>query len=197
MRTYFDRFKFKHPSTQDFINTVNEVSGENMDWYFDQVIYGTGVMDYKVYRIINEPIEVANQGYFDSDSGMNIFGAKELEEAKREAWKDSTYERIYNSKVIVTREGEVFFPVEVLITFSNGEEFLEKWNGQERYKIFEYKKPTRVIAAEVDPNNKLALDINPLNNGYKLKSENTATYKYGSFWFYMMQNILHLFTSLI
>jgi len=197
MRTYFDRFKFKHPSTQDFINTVNEVSGENMDWYFDQVIYGTGVMDYKVYRIINEPIEVANQGYFDSDSGMNIFGAKELEEAKREAWKDSTYERIYNSKVIVTREGEVFFPVEVLIKFSNGEEFLEKWNGQERYKIFEYKKPTRVIAAEVDPNNKLALDINPLNNGYKLKSENTATYKYGSFWFYMMQNILHLFTSLI
>ena len=197
MRTYFDRFKFRHPTTQDFINTVNEVSGENMDWYFDQVIYGTGVLDYKVYRIINQPISIADQGYFDSDNGMQFFGSKELAATKSEALKDSTYERKYHSKAIITREGEVFFPVEVLVTFSNGEELLEKWNGQERYKIFEYKKPARIIAAEVDPNNKLSLEINPLNNGYRIKSENTATYKYGSFWLYMMQNILQFLTTLI
>ncbi len=197
MRTYFNRFKFKHPTTKDFISTVNEVSGENFDWYFDQVIYGTGILDYKTYKISNEPIEVADQGYFDSDSGMKFIGSKELDDTKREAWKDSTHQVEYNSKAIVTREGEVFFPVEVLIKFSNGEEILEKWDGKERYKIFKYRGPARIISAEVDPNKKLALDINPLNNGYKIKSETTATYKYASFWFYIMQNILQFLTTLI
>lgn len=197
MRAYFDRHKFKHPSSRDFINTVNEVTGENMDWYFDQVVYGNGVLDYKLYRITNEPIEIANQGYFDTDSGTIYFGLNELDDVKRKAREDSTYEVQYNSKIIVTREGEVQFPVEVLIKFSNGEELLENWDGKERYKIFEYNKPARAISSIIDPYKKIALDISPLNNGLTLKSDARATYKYGSLWLFIMQNVFHLFASLI
>jgi len=196
MRTYFDTFKFKHPSTQEFINTVNEVSGENLDWYFDQVIYGTGVLDYKLYRISNEPIEVANRGYFDSDTGMIFIGHKELDEAKKVAWKDSTHQQQYICKAIVTREGEIYFPVEVLIKFSNGEEALENWDGKERYKIFEYTKPVRIISAEVDPLKKLHLDIDPVNNGKVLEKESAPVLKYSSRWFFWMQNLLLLFSTL-
>lgn len=44
MKTYFERWKFKHPCTRDFIAVVNEIVpkhhgkkfGENMNWYFDE-----------------------------------------------------------------------------------------------------------------------------------------------------------------
>ena len=56
MKTYFQRWKFKHPSGQDFIDIVNEVVkknhgdqfGENMDWFFNQVLNSTVACDYKV-----------------------------------------------------------------------------------------------------------------------------------------------------
>ena len=58
MKTYFHRWRFRHPSGADFIAVVNEIVprhhrarlGPNMDWFFDQVLYGTGVCDYAVTR---------------------------------------------------------------------------------------------------------------------------------------------------
>jgi hypothetical protein len=197
MRTYFERYQFKHPTTQDFINTVNEVSGENFEWFFDQIIFDSPTLDYKLYRITNDPIQIADKGIFDSDSGMIFIGEKELDDAKREAFKDTTFKRSFKSRVMVTREGDMTFPVEVLIKFSDDSEVLEKWDGKERYKVFKYEKPGRVISAEIDPEGKVMLDINPLNNSLKIKSDDKVIYKYGSFWFYMMQNIMHLFTTLI
>jgi len=197
MRTYFDRFKFKHPTTKDFINTVNDITGENYDWFFDQIIYDSPTLDYKLYRITTDPINIADKGFFDSDSGMVFIGNEELDDAKREAFKDSTFQRSFKSKVMITREGDMTFPVEVLVKFSDDTEIIEKWDGKERYKVFEYNQPSRVISAEIDPERKIMLDINPLNNGLRVKSDNTAVHKYGSFWFYMMQNILHVLTTLI
>lgn len=194
MRTFFDRYKFKHPTTIDFVETVNEISGENLNWFFEQVIYGSGVLDYKINRISNEPIEVADRGFFDTDTGMIFIGPKELDDIKKEVWSDTTYKRIFHSKVIVEREGEVFFPVEVLIKFSSGEEILEQWDGRDRYKIFEYKKTARIISAEVDPDFKIWLDIDPVNNGKVIKKQSIPILKYSTRWFFWMQNLLHLFS---
>ena len=41
IRTYHQRYRYKHPDAQDFMNTVNEVSGRDMKWFFDQTVYGT------------------------------------------------------------------------------------------------------------------------------------------------------------
>ena len=38
MKTYYERWRFRHPKSQDFINVVNEVSGEDYSWFFDQVL---------------------------------------------------------------------------------------------------------------------------------------------------------------
>jgi len=34
MQSYFESFSFKHPTSRDFINTVNDVTGENFNWFF-------------------------------------------------------------------------------------------------------------------------------------------------------------------
>ena len=50
MHTYFMRYRFTHPTTEDFINTVSEVAGQDLSWYWNQAVYGTQMMDYEVQR---------------------------------------------------------------------------------------------------------------------------------------------------
>ncbi|HWR51690.1 MAG TPA: M1 family metallopeptidase [Bryobacteraceae bacterium] len=51
MRTYFQRWKYKHPATKDFIAVANEVSGQDVKWFFDQFFYGSNVVDYAVESV--------------------------------------------------------------------------------------------------------------------------------------------------
>ncbi|NOU90429.1 M1 family peptidase [Paenibacillus sp. LMG 31460] len=51
MRTYFQRWEFKHPSTKDFQNVVEEVSKTKWDDFFNQYVYGAMMMDYTVESI--------------------------------------------------------------------------------------------------------------------------------------------------
>ena len=44
MRAYVERWRFKHPKTQDFIDVVNEVSGQDLSWYFNQALYSNAVL---------------------------------------------------------------------------------------------------------------------------------------------------------
>ncbi len=51
MRTYFQRWKFLHPTTRDFIQTANEVSGQDLKTFFDQFVYGSDILDYGVEQV--------------------------------------------------------------------------------------------------------------------------------------------------
>ncbi len=48
LRSYYDRWRFRHPTTRDFQAVAEAVSGEDLAWFFDQYIYGTAVVDYAV-----------------------------------------------------------------------------------------------------------------------------------------------------
>lgn len=139
-REYYRRWAFKHPSARDFINVVNDVVvdihgnkfGDNMEWFFDQTLYGTGICDYKVAGL-------KNRKYEDSDS-------------------------LYNSTVELHRLGELMFPVEIKIHFSDGDELIESWNGKERYKELNYTGYRKVEWAKIDPDHKIRMDVNFINN---------------------------------
>jgi len=45
MKTYVQRYRFQHPRTEDFIAVAQEVSGQDLKWFFDQTVYGRGVLD--------------------------------------------------------------------------------------------------------------------------------------------------------
>ena len=48
MYTYWGRWRFRHPQPDDFFAVVNEVTGEDMTWFFDQVYRSSNVFDYGV-----------------------------------------------------------------------------------------------------------------------------------------------------
>ncbi len=51
MQTYFARWRFRHPTTRDFIATAGEVAGEDLTWFFDQFVYGTAIVNYGIEKI--------------------------------------------------------------------------------------------------------------------------------------------------
>ena len=51
MRTYFDRWKFKHPTSQDFFDVAAEVSGKDMSGFVDQFFRADRVLDYAVQSV--------------------------------------------------------------------------------------------------------------------------------------------------
>ena len=48
MRSYLRRWAFKHPTPLDLFWTFEDVSGQDLDWYFYPWLYTTGVMDQAV-----------------------------------------------------------------------------------------------------------------------------------------------------
>jgi len=48
LKTYTRRWAFKHPNPLDLFWTFEDVSGQDLDWYFHPWIYTTGVMDQAV-----------------------------------------------------------------------------------------------------------------------------------------------------
>jgi hypothetical protein len=192
MRAYYNRFSFKHPTSRDFVNTVNDISGQDMNWFFDQVLYGSNVLDYKISGISSKKIPTKPLGIFGNPLKEVENDMNDLEDSETDSSSES--KTLYKNKVIVAREGEVVFPVDVLITFEYGEEIWEKWDGKDRYIVYEYESEKRVISAEVDPERKNWLDVNFLNNGKNLKSGNAAIVKYSVRYLFWMQNLLHILT---
>src|SRR5580700_1782852 len=56
MHVYFMKYRFTHPTKEDFLKTIEEVSGKDLRWYFNQAIYGSQVMDYEVLDVNSFPL---------------------------------------------------------------------------------------------------------------------------------------------
>lgn len=52
LRTYYDRFRFRHVDTDDFKSVAEEVSGTDLDWFFGGWLHGTRLVDYGLDEVV-------------------------------------------------------------------------------------------------------------------------------------------------
>ena len=181
MRTYFERWKFRHPSSRDFIAVVNEIVrkhygqsyGPDMNWFFDQVLYGTAQSDYEVTSISSERLR-GQRGVFD-------------EEEEHEGAANVGYE----TRVLVNRLGDLTMPVDILVRCEDGTEFRERWDGRSRWKELRYETDSKVLWAQVDPDRVNLLDRNLINNSKTVAPSRSPARKYTARVLFWVQNILH------
>ncbi len=61
MRTYFDKWKFKHPLPDDFMNHAKSFTGKNLDWFFNDLMNTTIKPDYKIVSAKSNKIVIKNK----------------------------------------------------------------------------------------------------------------------------------------
>jgi hypothetical protein len=151
LRVYSRRYRFAHPTTADFIATVNEVTGEDWQWFFDQTFFSSDLCDYAV-EARNDPVRVP-AGWFEDPSGKLVLRPRPAGEGEART----------DAEVTVVRRGEVLLPVELLVVFADGRSATERWDGRERWRRFEYPG-AKVVRAVVDPKRRIAIDVDVVNN---------------------------------
>jgi aminopeptidase N len=157
LSTYFERWKFKHPTPSDFFDVVREVTGQGYFWFFDEVYRSSNTFDYAVQEFRSDR--------FDDDS--------------------------YRTTVVVRRNGEAVFPVDVVTTFDDGERVKETWNGQDRRAVYVYERASRAATTQVDPERVLLLDVAYTNNSRTLKpSSDQASLKWSLKWMVWLQDLM-------
>ncbi len=168
MHAYFMKYRFTHPTKEDFLKTIEEVSGRDLRWYFNQAIYGTPVMDYKVLKIDSVPV--------------NWY------EEKKSAGKKDDKDTVYRCYVWLQRKEDFVMPVEVEIKFENGEKLREHWDGVSRWvKLGPYEKKTKIASAEIDPDHKIQIDRNGFNNSYRVEANGKPVSKLSNYFLFMSQ----------
>jgi len=184
MKTYFQRWKFKHPHTSDFIAIVNEITGEDYSWFFQQLLEGSNELDYRVASISSRK-EKIKRGIFDIEGEKKLLPEENAE-------KDTADN--YHTVVRINRNGEVIMPVEILFVFTDGDSLMKKWDGTQRWVKYEFFKPAKLKLAAVDPHQKLLLDSNFANNSRTLKPNNKLETEISVKMLYWFQSILEFFT---
>jgi hypothetical protein len=164
IRTWFQRYKFTHPTADDFMKTVNEVAGQDLSWYWDQAVKGTAVLDYRI---------LSAKSMNNNWSTKSLFGKK----------KDTPY----LTTVVVHRKGDFVMPVQLEVKFDNGEVVHETWDGKDRWHRFNWEKKAQLVSAELDYKHQVLLDKDQFNNSYVVEANPQATRKITNYWLIAVQ----------
>ena len=222
IRTWFERYQYRHPTAEDFVRTVNEVAGEDLDWFFRETIHSAETVDYAVTEArslaipdlkgippgeaeIVEEVTVADSGesseaevpvQLEAEAPVPDQEPEVAEEASN--GEQAASKKLYWSRVVVTRLQGGKFPVDVVMEFEDGKRFRRLWDGQYRWVRYEFKRPSRLKSAVVDPDRKLLLDIDPTNNSRLVKpaaggGPSLATRKWTAKWLFWLQNLMEIF----
>jgi hypothetical protein len=115
------------------------------DALLEQLLDSPAILDYAVARVDVREVPPLRPSA--------VAGAMPTAEAPR-----------YRTEVVVERRGEVRLPVEVLVVFEDGSETRATWDGSDRWHRLDITGTEAAAYAVVDPDQKLPLDANRLNN---------------------------------
>ncbi len=62
LSTFFQRYQFSHPTAEDLRAVAEEVAGQELNWFFDGLVYGDGALNYAVTAVDAHSVTVARQG---------------------------------------------------------------------------------------------------------------------------------------
>lgn len=138
LRTYFERFKFRHPSTKDFQTVLEEVTKTTWAPFFDQYVYGAKMVDYSI-ESIRTPWVSGTAG----KPGM------------------------YDNSIKVRKLGGDHTPVPIVFHFADGSKVEKVWDGKESEVEFKLPHSAPIEWAVVDPAHTMILENKHINNFMK------------------------------
>ncbi len=181
LRTYQERWRFRHPSTADFFAVASEVAGQDLGWYFRQVFLGSDVLDYSVDAVSAKPVE-ATRGVVERQGKRVTLNPEKPDPARPAAQ--------YESRILVRRLGEIVFPVTIAMKFQGRGVERIGWDGVDRWKRLVFVRPEPLEWASVDPDHTVLLDANGLNNARRVQPDARLATWWGARWLAALQQLV-------
>jgi hypothetical protein len=154
LRKYFQDFKFKHPTPNDFKRTAERVSGANLDWYLTDWTQTTNTIDYGV-------IDVKENGDKTSVQLQRI-GRMPMPIDVLVEYTDGTKESFYIPLRMMSFEKENPNPAIKRTVLSDW-----AWANQS-YEFSISKSKTTIRKVTIDPSGLMA-DVKQADNSYEIK----------------------------
>ncbi len=153
MQHYFAKWKFKHPYPEDFVKAIEESSGRDLSWFFDEWLNSRKQCDYGITSVRTQ--------WVLTEAGRKI------------RCKIALYrygDMIMPLDIVVTLADSTklkyLIPVDNFIKVEEGLDILPMWPGWDdvnRTYTAEIELPAEPISVEIDPSLRLA-DVDRLDN---------------------------------
>ncbi|MBB5342907.1 M1 family metallopeptidase [Tunturibacter empetritectus] len=217
MRTYFMRYRFTHPTTEDFLRTIEEVAIKNGR---ATAIGGTVinrstqtashpdttplVPQADLAAIFNAPatsqvIPISSlRPYFNQAvDGTQVldYAVDQVSSDPLKWWLPEPKDKKqiqYLSTVYLRRKGDFVLPVTAEIVFDDGMRLREHWDGLDRWTKFNYTRNAKILYVEIDPDHTVLLDKNFFNNSYTTATNKIPARKLSNLWLSLQQLLAQL-----
>jgi hypothetical protein len=167
------------PTLADFTRIASEVSAQDLSWLFDEAFGSSRVFDYGVERLTSEA------------DGAGAFATTVV--ARR--YGDARFTGTNATPIGGFESGR---GIAVLVRFADGRQRIDYWDGRDQAKTFHYRSPARAVAAQVDPDGTLLLDLRRTNNSLSLSPDTaSAATRWAARWLAWMGHALLTYGSLV
>ena len=157
MKRFFNTYRFKHPTDQDFIRVAEKESGWVLDWYNEYMVHSTKTIDYAIDTVYQQKLDI------NGEEISNIISLKKIGSFPMPL-----------ELVITTQEGEqIMFIIPVDLMRVNNEHqqtknYLDPWRWVETQ--YDLALPGNIQAIQIDPRSVLG-DIDRSNNHWPRLTE--------------------------
>jgi hypothetical protein len=159
MRSYFDRFRFRHPTGPDLVEVLSEAAGRDLAPFFAQAVYGDAVADWAVLAVHHKRPSPVEGFSWDGERWRDL----DEEQATVKAGDDET--RFV--EVELGRRGEFIGPVEVELRWSDGTAERRTWDSETRWVRWRLEKTGRLEQLVIDPDVVWVLETNRADNYWR------------------------------
>jgi aminopeptidase N len=146
---YARRHRFQHPGPEDLLGALAEVLGPDAAEAARIALFEEGTVDYAIEGLYSST--AAPQGVFGDPP---VAPSKPAPEAPAE-WTGSALAR---------RRGKLRFPVDIALVGEDGTTQRVRWDAQAESERIPYRGKSRLVAAVIDPDHRILLDDDLLNN---------------------------------
>jgi hypothetical protein len=181
MRAYHLAYRYKHPRTEDFIATVERVSGKDLGELFGRLIHSPGAIDYAIDELWSARLAPA-EGVGD--------------DGKLLPWR-AEKTPLFRTDVYVERLEEVAHPVTTEIRFEDGSSHVEAWDGEYRWKRITMTGPSRAVSARLNPNKPLLVDLDRADDSRTIDGDLRPGASWGAHALYLLETMFQLIGSIL
>ncbi|HYU16441.1 MAG TPA: M1 family metallopeptidase [Candidatus Acidoferrum sp.] len=161
LRAYAETHAFTHPREADLVAALERSLGQKLDWFLTPALHQPGAPDLEV-RSIRCRVKREPQGVFGRGAGRKVVDTEPAEGAPSIC------------QVTVENLGRVPVPVDIEISFADGERVRRRWDDRgegPRWKRFEVEHRKPVVEVVIDPDRLVPFDDAGPRRGLRVAPE--------------------------